>query len=134
LQLSEREADCAEANTDIFLKLGFSVARISKEAIVVRAVPQLLADGPIDQLIRDILTDLLEHGESAQVQENINRLLGSLACKSAVRAKHKLTLPEMNALLRDMEKTDHSGQCNHGRPTSVYLSLDELDKLFMRGR
>ena len=115
-------------------RLGFSVERIGKETIAVREVPQLLADGPIEQLIRDIITDLLEHGVSTRAQENIHRLLGTLACHTAVRARHQLTVPEMNALLRDMEKTDHSGQCNHGRPTCVKLSLSELDKLFLRGQ
>ncbi len=134
LTLSEREADCAEQHADLFLQLGFTVERLSKETLVVRAVPQLLAKGPIEQLLRDIVTDILEHGKSSRAQENIHRLLGTLACHSAVRAHHKLTLPEMNALLREMEKTDHSGQCNHGRPTCVELSLQELDKLFLRGR
>jgi DNA mismatch repair protein MutL len=134
LALSEREADCAEHHVEFFHQLGFTVERIGKETVAVRAVPQLLAEGPLDQLLRDIVTDLLEQGDSSRAQENSHRLLGTLACHSAVRAKHKLTLPEMNALLRDMEKTDHSGQCNHGRPTCVQLTLDELDKLFMRGR
>ncbi len=134
LALSEREADCVDQHPDLFQQLGFMVERISQETLAVRAVPQLLAHGPIEQLIRDIVADLLQQGESSRAQENIHRLLGTLACHSAVRAKRKLTLPEMNALLRDMEKTDHSGQCNHGRPTCVELSLDELDKLFMRGR
>jgi DNA mismatch repair protein MutL len=134
INLSEREADCAEASHEVFRQLGFVIARISKETIAVREVPQLLADGPIDQLIRDVTADLLEHGGSSRVEEHINHLLGTLACHTAVRANHKLTVPEMNALLRQMEKTDHAGQCNHGRPTCVELSLAELDKLFMRGK
>ena len=132
--LSEREADCVEQQGDFFQLLGFEVERMAKETVVIRSVPQLLAHGPIDQLIRDVVTDLLAQGESSKVMENINRLLGTLACHSSVRAHHKLTIPEMNALLRDMEKTDHSGQCNHGRPTCVTFSMDELDNLFMRGR
>lgn len=134
ITLSEREADCVEQSPDIFQQLGFNVARISKEVIAVREVPQLLADGPIEQLFRDVTTDLLEHGDSTRLQEHINHLLGTLACHTAVRANHKLSVPEMNALLRQMEKTDHAGQCNHGRPTCVELSLQELDKLFMRGK
>ena len=134
IALSERETDCVEEARGLFQELGFNVARIAKETIAVREVPQLLADGPIEQLIRDIIADVLQHGESSRAQANIHRLLGTLACHSAVRAKRKLTIPEMNALLRDMEKTDHSGQCNHGRPTCVELSLADLDKLFMRGR
>ncbi len=134
ITISEREADSIEQYPGLFQQFGFHVQRIGKETIVVREVPQLLAHGPIEQLIRDIIADLLEHGGSSRAQENINRILGTLACHSSVRAGRKLTLPEMNALLRDMEKTDHSGQCNHGRPTCVQLSMDDLDKLFMRGR
>ena len=134
ISLSEREADCIERSPELFEQLGFSVERISKETIAIRAVPQMLADGPLDQLIRDVITDLLEHGESSRLQERINHLLGTLACHTAVRANHQLTVPEMNALLRQMENTDHAGQCNHGRPTCVELSLQELDKLFLRGR
>lgn len=134
LVLSEREADKAEYESGFFLNLGFTVERMGKETIIVRSVPQLLSKGPIDQLIRDIITDLLQQGGSSRAKEAINHLLGTLACHSAVRAKHTLTLPEMNAVLRDMEKTEHSGQCNHGRPTCVQLSLDDLDKLFLRGR
>jgi DNA mismatch repair protein MutL len=134
IALSEREADCVEQLTDLFKQLGFAVARISKETVVVRDVPQLLAEGPIEQLVRDIVADYLEYGESTRAEENRHRLLSTLACHSAVRAKRRLTVPEMNALLREMEKTDHSGQCNHGRPTCVKLSLADLDKLFLRGR
>jgi DNA mismatch repair protein MutL len=132
--LSEREADCVEQSTDFFDRLGFAVERISKESVAIRAVPQVFAAGPVEQLIRDIVADLAEHGESDRALEQVNKLLGTLACHSSVRANRRLTLPEMNALLREMEKTDHSGQCNHGRPTTLQLPLDELDKLFMRGR
>ncbi|MBX3708191.1 MAG: DNA mismatch repair endonuclease MutL [Gammaproteobacteria bacterium] len=134
IALSEREADAGEQAAELFQQFGFNIQRISKETIAIREVPQLLAHGPIEQLVRDIITDLLEHGGSSRAQESINRLLGTLACHSSVRAHRKLTVPEMNALLREMEKTDHSGQCNHGRPTCVKLSMDDLDKLFMRGR
>ncbi len=134
MHISEREADQVEQSIEFFLQLGFNIARMGKESIVIREVPQWLAEGPMDQLVRDIITDLLTHGESARANEHIYRLLGTLACHSAVRAKRRLTIPEMNALLRNMEQTDHSGQCNHGRPTTVQLSLEELDKLFMRGR
>lgn len=134
LLVSEREADCVEDAQDIFQKFGFHVARLTKEKIVVREVPHLLADGPIEQLILDVIADVLAHGESLRTQEHIHRLLGTLACHHAVRAKRRLTIPEMNVLLREMEKTDHSGQCNHGRPTCVELSLEDLDKLFLRGR
>lgn len=134
LQLSEREAELADMQSEVFSSFGFQLQRMGQQTMAVRAVPQLLAHGPIEQLVRDIIADLLEHGESTRAQESVNRILGTLACHSSVRAHRKMTIPEMNALLREMEKTDHSGQCNHGRPTCVQLSLDELDKLFMRGR
>lgn len=134
LTLSEREADCVDQTPTVFSEFGFKVERIGREAVIVREVPQLLSTAPIEQLIRDIITDLLQHETSSRAEESIHRLLGTLACHSSVRAHRRMTLPEMNALLRDMEKTDHSGQCNHGRPTCVILSLSELDKLFMRGR
>jgi DNA mismatch repair protein MutL len=134
IAFSEREAECIEQSPAVFEQLGFKVERISKETIAVREVPQLLASGPLEQLIRDVTADLLEHDESSRVQEHINHLLGTLACHTAVRANHQLSIPEMNALLRQMEKTDHAGQCNHGRPTCVELTLQELDKLFLRGR
>ena len=134
LAVSEREADRVEQSIAFFSQLGFQVERIGKETIVVREVPQLLSEGPIEQLIRDIMTDLITLDASSRAQENINKLLGTLACHSAVRANRHLTIPEMNALLRNMEITDNSGQCNHGRPTTVQLTMDELDKLFLRGR
>lgn len=134
LTLSEREADCAEANFSIFQTLGFHLERIALDTLVIRAIPQLLAASPIELLIRDMITDFLAQEHSSRTQERIYHLLGTLACRSAVHAKRQLSIPEMNALLRDMEKTNHSGQCNHGRPTRLELSLNELDKLFLRGR
>lgn len=134
IAMSEREANCVEQHPAVFKEFGFEVERIGKETIVVREVPHWFAQGPIETLVRDIVSDLMTNGESARTQEALHHLLGSLACRSSVCANHKLTVPEMNALLRDMEKTDHSGQCNHGRPTCVMLSMDDLDKLFMRGR
>lgn len=134
LTVSEREADHIEKETDFFASLGFQVERLSKETVVIREVPHYFADAPIEQLIQDVVADILAHGKSNRVQENLHRLLGNLACRASVRAKRKLTQVEMNALLREMEKTEHSGQCNHGRPTCVTLSLNELDQLFMRGR
>lgn len=134
LAFSEREIDSIEAAQAVFEDIGFQIERISKQNIAVRAVPQLLASGPVDQLIRDIVADVLVHGNSSRAEEDIHRLLSTLACHSSVRAKRRLSVPEMNALLRDMEKTDHSGQCNHGRPTCRALSLTDLDKLFLRGR
>ncbi len=134
LQVSEREADAAESAHDLFATFGFDIERVSQTTLAVRAVPALLADGPVEILVRDMLADWLANGTSTRAEERINQLLGTLACHASVRAKRRLTIPEMNALLREMEQTDHSGQCNHGRPTTLKLSMAELDKLFMRGR
>lgn len=134
IHLSERETDLVESHTLFFHEFGFEVVRMGKESIAIRSVPQLLSLGPIPQLIRDIIADLLQHEKSSRVQEHIQQLLGTLACHSAIRAKRKMTIEEMNALLREMETTHHSGQCNHGRPTCVKLDLNEIDKLFLRGR
>ncbi len=134
MTVSEREADCLEAEAEFFAALGFVAERLGKETIAIRGVPQILKEGGVEELVRDIIGDLLEFGKSSRAEERMNHLLGTLACHTAVRANHRLTVPEMNAVLRDMERTDHSGQCNHGRPTCVKLSLPQLDRLFMRGR
>lgn len=134
IELSEKEADFAAESLNYFEQLGFTMARISVTALVVREIPQLLMPKSIEQIIRDTLADLMTQGQSSRAKDAVFHVLGTLACRAAVHAHRKLTLLEMNALLRDMEKTPHSGQCNHGRPTSVHLSLNELDKLFLRGR
>ena len=132
--LSETEAELAEQGRDWFLKLGFEVDRLGEESLAVRAIPALLPKADITALIRDVVADLREHGQSSRVEEAINELFGTMACHGAVRANRALTLPEMNMLLRDMEATEFSSQCNHGRPTWRQMSLAELDKLFWRGR
>ena len=93
-----------------------------------------MRDSNIEQLIRDIMADLIQHEQSSRVDDMIQHWLGTMACHAAVRAQRKMTLPEMNALLRAMESTSHSDQCNHGRPTWLQLSLADLNKLFLRGR
>jgi DNA mismatch repair protein MutL len=134
LDVSMREAEMAEQQQAWFAGLGFDIDRQGREQVVVRAVPALLHEADMGALVRDVLADLLEHGGSRRVQESINELLSTMACHGSVRANRRLTIDEMNALLRDMERTERSGQCNHGRPTWVQISLPELDKLFLRGR
>jgi DNA mismatch repair protein MutL len=134
LAVSQREADQAEQHSGWFATLGFDIDRNGPEQIVVRRVPTLLADVDVEALVRDVLADLHSHGSSQRIEQSINALLSTMACHGSVRANRRLTLEEMNALLRDMERTERSGQCNHGRPTWVQLGLQELDALFMRGR
>jgi DNA mismatch repair protein MutL len=134
LSVSQREADAVEQRAEIFTGLGFVVERASAESIIVREIPALLRGSQVEALLRDVISDVLEHGSSERIRQHINELLSTMACHGSVRANRKLTVPEMNALLRDMEATERSGQCNHGRPTYSQLTLDELDKLFLRGR
>jgi DNA mismatch repair protein MutL len=124
----------AEDHRETLLALGFDVAPASPGTLIVRAVPALLQDADPRELASDILRELTEFGASRVLTERRNELLGTMACHSAVRANRRLTVPEMDALLRDMERTERSGQCNHGRPTWHPITMAELDKLFMRGR
>ncbi|WP_269619883.1 DNA mismatch repair endonuclease MutL [Zhongshania sp. BJYM1] len=134
LAVSEREADCAEQHSDVFAELGMRVERAASESVIVRELPSILADTSVEQLVRDVLSDLLEFGSSDRIRAHINEILSTMACHGSVRANRRLTLPEMNGLLRDMEATERSGQCNHGRPTWVQVGMAELDKWFLRGR
>ena len=134
LAVSEKEADCGESNLPLFETLGITLQRAGPESLMVRAVPALLRGADVEPLIRDVLADLLTHGTTRRIEEHINEILSTMACHGSVRAGRQLTLTEMNALLREMEATERSGQCNHGRPTWTQLSMSELDGLFMRGR
>ncbi|MBH1829075.1 DNA mismatch repair endonuclease MutL [Stenotrophomonas maltophilia] len=130
----EREADTAESEAETLAALGFEVTRAGPGSLHVRSIPALLAHAEPEGLLRDVLTDLREHGQSRRVASARDELLSTMACHGAVRANRRLTLPEMNALLRDMEITERSGQCNHGRPTWARFSLAEIDRWFLRGR
>jgi DNA mismatch repair protein MutL len=124
----------AEDHHDTLLQLGFDLAPSSPTTLVVRGVPAMLQDADARQLALDVLRELGEFGASRVLTERRNELLGTMACHAAVRANRRLTLPEMDALLREMEATERSRQCNHGRPTWHQISMSELDRLFMRGR
>lgn len=139
LAVSEREADVAERETATLATLGFEVTRAGPQAVTMRSVPALLAHGDVEALLRDVLADLHEHGGASplggiRVSAARDELLSTMACHGAVRANRRLTVPEMNALLREMEITERSGQCNHGRPTWAHFSLPEIDRWFLRGR
>ena len=134
IAVSQSEADCAAAQKKELLGLGIELDKLTDEAIVVRQVPSILKDSDVEQMVRDVLSDVLEYGSSDRIQAHQEELLSTMACHGSVRANRHLTIPEMNSLLRDMEATERSGQCNHGRPTWVCQSLAELDKLFLRGQ
>jgi DNA mismatch repair protein MutL len=134
IAVSQREADCAEEHVSWFQRLGFELQRLGPETLAIRQIPALLKQAEANRLVHDVLADLMEYGTSDRIQAHLNELLGTMACHGAIRANRRLALPEMNGLLRDMENTERSGQCNHGRPTWTQLGLDDLDKLFLRGR
>jgi DNA mismatch repair protein MutL len=132
--VSSREADLADSHASLFSELGFILDRSGPETLRVREVPGLLRGANIGVLIRDVLADLVAYGTSQRIREELNSLLSTMACHGSVRANRQLSIPEMNGLLRDMERTERSGQCNHGRPTWRQLGMTELDKWFMRGQ
>ena len=114
--------------------LGFEIQRVSAESLLVRSIPAMLRKENAGELVRDVLADLAEFGTTARITQHRDELLSTMACHGSVRANRRLTIPEMNALLRDMEATERSGQCNHGRPTWTGQSLDAVNKLFLRGQ
>ena len=134
IAVSSKEAQMVEDHAEVFNELGFEIDRVAEETIKLRQLPIVLSNSDVETLLRDVLADLLTHGSSTRIQQAINEILSTMACHGPIRANRKLTIEEMNALLRDMEITERSGQCNHGRPTWIQLTIAELDKLFMRGR
>jgi DNA mismatch repair protein MutL len=134
LSVSPGEADALEEHASVLLQAGLDIARSGPAGILVRAIPAVLTARDIDALVRRIAAEFLAEGASRGVEEAINEVLGTIACHGAVRAHRNLTVPEMNALLREMERTVRSDQCNHGRPTWTYVSMQDLDRMFLRGR
>lgn len=134
LEVSEQEADVCELQTETLDSIGFGVERIGLCKLRIKRVPSLLTGSDNNRLLRDVLSDFIEHGSSERIANNINEVLSTMACHGSVRANRKLSVDEMNAILRDIEATERSGQCNHGRPTWLQLSMDQLDKLFKRGQ
>lgn len=134
LAASAAEVETAERCREAFSRLGVELDVAGPETLLVRQVPALLSQADVEPLIRDMLADLDRYGRSDRLEAHINELLSTMACHGSVRANRRLSVPEMNALLRDMERTERSGQCNHGRPTWTEMTMQELDKLFLRGQ
>jgi len=134
VSVTEKEADLAEQYESVFARLGLTVDRSGPDRLTVRTMPTLLADADPAALLRDLLADIQSGGGTAGIDSRIDDRLAEVACHGSVRANRHLTQSEMNALLREMESTDRSDQCNHGRPTWTALTMLELDRLFSRGR
>lgn len=134
ISVSEAEADCCEAQSELLVELGLSVERLGLEEVRVREVPVMLGHADCAALLKDVLSDMSEYGSSERIKQAIDAVLSSMACHGSVRANRILSTIEMNALLRQIESTPNSGQCNHGRPTWTQLDMQALDALFMRGR
>ena len=134
MRVAPGEADAAEQHADRLARLGFEVVRRGHDELRVTAIPSLLEGSDTEALMRDILSDMAEGKGAARVESSVNETLATMACHAAVRANRKLEIAEMNALLRQMERTERADQCNHGRPTWTRITLPELDRLFLRGQ
>lgn len=134
MSVSEAEAATAESSQEVFEQLGLSLDRRGPTTLVIREVPALLRQGDAEALVRDVLADLQDDGSSSRIEDKCHDVLATMACHHSIRANRSMTIPEMNALLREMESTERADQCNHGRPTWTSFSLAELDRLFLRGQ
>ncbi|MDH3434821.1 MAG: DNA mismatch repair protein MutL, partial [Gammaproteobacteria bacterium] len=134
IAVAQSEADLVEQSSDVLEKLGMVVDRAGPASLVIREMPALLKGADAESLLRDILSDLSQAGQSSRVENACHDLLATMACHHSVRANRLLTIDEMNALLREMEGTERADQCNHGRPTWTAITMAELDRLFLRGR
>ncbi len=134
IAVAESEANLVEQQSDMFESLGLVIDRAGPTSLVVREVPALLKNSDAEGLLRDVLSDLAEAGQSNRVEDACHDYLATMACHTSIRANRLLTLDEMNALLREMEVTDRADQCNHGRPTWTAITMAELDRLFLRGQ
>ena len=134
IAVSEREADLAEEHSGSLQSLGLVIDRAGPDRLVVREIPALIKQGEAEQLVRDVLADLADKGDSSRLTAASDEILATMACHHSVRAHRRLTIDEMNALLREMERTERADQCNHGRPTWAAIRLADLDKMFLRGQ
>jgi DNA mismatch repair protein MutL len=134
LSVEALDAATAEENREALLRLGLEVTVSGPNELAVAAAPALLAGGDVPALLRGVLRELREYGASQVLASRQNELLATMACHAAVRANRTLSVAEMDALLREMEETERSGSCNHGRPTWYQLTLADVDRLFLRGR
>jgi DNA mismatch repair protein MutL len=134
VSVSAAEATLAEDSAELFQQLGLCVDRSGPSSLLIREVPAMLKQGDAEALVRDVISDLQESGSSNRVEDTCHEILATMACHGSIRANRSMTIPEMNALLREMEITERADQCNHGRPTWTNISLAELDRLFLRGQ
>ena len=132
VKLTQKEVEYANQYESVFGELGIEIANASDNLVIVKKIPYLLKDFDIEKLFYDILSDFIVNDRSTRVEEYVNEILKKIACHRSVRSNRKLTIVEMNALLRDIEKTERSGQCGHGRPTWIKLTISDLERIFQR--
>ena len=134
IKVSNEEAEATEVHSEMLFELGFDISRSSETVIAIRSIPEFLRKTDLEQLIRDVISDLMEEGSSSRVEHVRNEILATMSCYGSIRANYSMSIREMNSLLRQMESSEHSGYCSHGRPTWQQLSIQELNRLFHRGR